>query len=333
MRQLEIRNWARLQHYKAGKNARGAPPWIKLYTRLLDDPEFMELSSVERGNLMMLWILASHMGGRIPASEAYLRRRLNTPELRLAPLIAAGWLTDPEGGERETPTGGGPEVQGTPGSVDGGQDPMVAAADEILGSGPDAHATESNPRISDVEEILGRNPCAATGCENPRNFLGQIKKEKKRKKEEPIPKSRDRARASDASPTPIGAIIGNLSDPVSTAQIVVGGSALGPEPLAQRIVNLTGEPHWRSWWTTVLSQLLERPAGYLELADAVRHVADAQDPGTRAVKDVGEMREPGKYLVGRITRIMRAHRLRWPTFPQKGAPAVAAEGGKAYGRG
>lgn len=51
---LRVKNWGELQHYSKRR-----PSWIKLYARLLLDDRFTELSESERGQLMMIWVVAS----------------------------------------------------------------------------------------------------------------------------------------------------------------------------------------------------------------------------------------------------------------------------------
>lgn len=89
-RVLSVKNWARFQHYKKRN-----PPWIKLYTAILDDDNFACLPDAAKGQLVSLWALASRRGNRIPYKVAYLRDALNvTGKLYVEELIAAGWLID-----------------------------------------------------------------------------------------------------------------------------------------------------------------------------------------------------------------------------------------------
>lgn len=85
---LQIRNWSRFQHYKSRN-----PPWIKVYTALLDDFEFHALPEATQLALIYLWLLAARQDNRIPNDPDWLRERLG---MRQPPdvgaLIAGGWL-------------------------------------------------------------------------------------------------------------------------------------------------------------------------------------------------------------------------------------------------
>lgn len=90
IRVLSVKNWARFQHYKKRN-----PPWVKLYTAILDDENFASLPDAAKGQLVSLWALAARRGNRIPFKVAYLRDTLNvTGKLYIEELIAAGWLID-----------------------------------------------------------------------------------------------------------------------------------------------------------------------------------------------------------------------------------------------
>lgn len=85
---LWIKNFERFQHYK-DRN----PPWIKLYTALLSDPEFLKLPEAAQAQLIKLWLLAAQMGNPLPNDPRLLRGKIwCTGRLYLADLIVAGWL-------------------------------------------------------------------------------------------------------------------------------------------------------------------------------------------------------------------------------------------------
>lgn len=94
---LGIKNWGEFQHYK-DRN----PPWIKLHRALLDDYEFCALPDDTKAHLVLIWLLASQSGGRVPAEPTFLASKIGArkpPNLKL--LIAAGFLI-PERGASET---------------------------------------------------------------------------------------------------------------------------------------------------------------------------------------------------------------------------------------
>jgi hypothetical protein len=68
---IEIANWDRFQHYK-DRN----PPWIKNYTELLHNPNYLELPLRLRGILHGLWLLYAASHRKLPASTSYINRAL-----------------------------------------------------------------------------------------------------------------------------------------------------------------------------------------------------------------------------------------------------------------
>jgi len=69
-----IKNWGEYQHYKTG---RANPSWVKLYKKLLDDPEWFSLPPAAAKFLISAWLVASETNGILPASSV-LAFRLRT---------------------------------------------------------------------------------------------------------------------------------------------------------------------------------------------------------------------------------------------------------------
>lgn len=88
---LRIKNWEKFQHYQTGRNAQATPPWIKVHTKMIDDFDFMSMSAERRGQLILLWILASKDGGFIPNDARYLRKRLQC-NVDLSFFLENGWV-------------------------------------------------------------------------------------------------------------------------------------------------------------------------------------------------------------------------------------------------
>jgi len=88
MQYLKIKNWEDFQHYK-DRN----PPWIKLHRTLLTDYEFNCLQDASKLHLMLIWLLASQTGNRIPNDPRYLQHamHLDSPP-NLKELIDKGFL-------------------------------------------------------------------------------------------------------------------------------------------------------------------------------------------------------------------------------------------------
>lgn len=87
---LHIRNWNRWQSYRKG---RGQPPWIKLHRRVMRNPDWVELSDAQRGQLVAMWLLAADRAGEIPEDPAVIRKLCyldNEPDLNA--FIEKGWI-------------------------------------------------------------------------------------------------------------------------------------------------------------------------------------------------------------------------------------------------
>jgi len=85
---LAVKNFAAFQHYKD----RG-PVWIKLYTRLLEDYDFLALSDAARSQLMLIWLVASRTHNRIPDDARWISHAIHASgPVKLAELKRAGFL-------------------------------------------------------------------------------------------------------------------------------------------------------------------------------------------------------------------------------------------------
>ena len=71
MAMIKIRNWSRWQSYPKG---RGQPPWIKLHRKVMRDPNWVELTDAQRGQLIAIWLLAADHDGEIPSSPCIIQR-------------------------------------------------------------------------------------------------------------------------------------------------------------------------------------------------------------------------------------------------------------------
>jgi hypothetical protein len=84
---LAIRNWADYQHYKDRD-----PLWIKVYSRLLDDADFLALPEAAQAQLVKLWLVASRCKNRIRDDKQFLQHALHTNRLHIETLIAARFV-------------------------------------------------------------------------------------------------------------------------------------------------------------------------------------------------------------------------------------------------
>jgi hypothetical protein len=94
-RYFKVKNFERFQHYK-DRN----PVWIKLYNELLDDYEFGALPDHLKGQLLLIWLLASRMENKIPFDAAWVAKRINAnSDVDLDALAGAGFIEPWESGD------------------------------------------------------------------------------------------------------------------------------------------------------------------------------------------------------------------------------------------
>jgi hypothetical protein len=87
---LRVHDWRQWQSYRSD---RGQPPWIKVHRSLARDPKWAQLTDVERGQLVSLWLLAADHDGEIPADPCMLRKLcLMDTEPDLERLVSLGLL-------------------------------------------------------------------------------------------------------------------------------------------------------------------------------------------------------------------------------------------------
>lgn len=95
------------------------------------------------------------------------------------------------------------------------------------------------------------------------------------------------------------------------------GSIFGPD-IVTRIQAVTRDgDSWKSWWESVVSAF--DAAGRIgEVEEAVKRAQDATNPAIRAAKDIGEIKQPGRWLASHLLRVAREAGIRVPNMP-KGA--------------
>lgn len=52
---IVVRNWERFQHPDTLRGE-GIPPWFRVYTKLVHNPDFAGLTELERGLLLTIWV-------------------------------------------------------------------------------------------------------------------------------------------------------------------------------------------------------------------------------------------------------------------------------------
>jgi hypothetical protein len=87
-RTFHIPNWEELQHYKDR-----SPPWIKLYTRLLENYGFASLPDHCKAHLIGIWLLASRSNNELPYDSEWIGKRINaTQKVELDLLMALEFI-------------------------------------------------------------------------------------------------------------------------------------------------------------------------------------------------------------------------------------------------
>lgn len=86
---LTVKNWREHQHYK---NKAGAPPWIKLYRKILTDYDIRSMNEADRFKLIAVWVLAAESEGVIPNDPAYIAGCIGVKRIDLNLLVSRGFL-------------------------------------------------------------------------------------------------------------------------------------------------------------------------------------------------------------------------------------------------
>jgi hypothetical protein len=84
---LAVKDWHRFQHY-SDRN----PPWIKFYTDLLVNVDFLQLPEIAQAQLAKLWLLRAQFG-RLPNEPKLLAGKIGVKgKFHLQAIIDAGFL-------------------------------------------------------------------------------------------------------------------------------------------------------------------------------------------------------------------------------------------------
>jgi len=88
---MKIKKWKKFQHYKKRR-----PPWIRLYTELMDDLDWHCIPGDSAKVLVMLWLLASEdpeLEGHLPPMKKIcFRLRMDENEVMRHLSILSSWL-------------------------------------------------------------------------------------------------------------------------------------------------------------------------------------------------------------------------------------------------
>lgn len=91
-RWIVIPRWDEFQHPDVTRS--DSTPWIRVYTRLLDDPEYLDLTPVQKATLFGLWITYAKSRRNIPENTSKLSRKVGVRVTKrtLAALNHAGFI-------------------------------------------------------------------------------------------------------------------------------------------------------------------------------------------------------------------------------------------------
>ena len=85
---FQVTNLEEYQHYKDR-----APPWIKLHTKTLESYDFSRLQDASKAHLMLIWLLASRTGNKLPYDPTWVGARINARDpVDLDELQALGFI-------------------------------------------------------------------------------------------------------------------------------------------------------------------------------------------------------------------------------------------------
>ena len=89
-----IRRWDEFQTMQKKRGKPWAPPWVKLYLSLLDQPAYIDLSPENRSLLVGLWMLFARTRGTVTKETRKLSRQLHqrVTERQLAALNHDGFI-------------------------------------------------------------------------------------------------------------------------------------------------------------------------------------------------------------------------------------------------
>lgn len=88
MNTFSIKDWEEFQHYKDR-----APPWIKLYNKLLENYQFGRLQDASKAHLILIWLLASRSSNCLPYDAEWVANKISaTSPVDLEELVRAGFI-------------------------------------------------------------------------------------------------------------------------------------------------------------------------------------------------------------------------------------------------
>jgi len=111
MKILYCTNFDELHHHKDRR-----PPWLKIHSNWLDEPEFEILSDTTRLQVILCWLLAARTDNQIPYDKEWIERRISTP-VDLETLVATPYFAEGESHEIQHSQQKGTEKDGPTGEI------------------------------------------------------------------------------------------------------------------------------------------------------------------------------------------------------------------------
>lgn len=166
MKYLRVKNWEKYQHYTDRR-----PPWIKIYTELLDgdDIQYSLLPDASKLLLIHLWLLASRHENLVPFDQRWLSTRLNVrSRVNIEPLVAAGFVAVVDVADDSICQPDSPDFDASNASISG-------AFDHISSLSLLCVSVSGVPGAPDFEEIWRRYPRRKGRKAALRHFASSVK--------------------------------------------------------------------------------------------------------------------------------------------------------------
>jgi hypothetical protein len=157
---IVIPKWEEFQHRDAARSK--VPPWVKTWTRLLSDDDFLDLSHHLRGVLLGIWLEYARSTRQLRGSTVALTRRLGqrVTARDLESLSDAGFIAFSASKPASDPAGTSASPDG-----DRDRDPPTPTTSSRTTPSPRARGTNprrrgTNPRTADAATFA----CGVGGC-------------------------------------------------------------------------------------------------------------------------------------------------------------------------
>lgn len=152
----------------------------------------------------------------------------------------------------------------------------------------------------------------ANGMANARQSSGLIVRSKKLELDPPKIDLRSRNARAPESGNAVPASVAQIFGEFQSDHFL--------ENLLERIFAVARDgPAWRGWWCQALECIREHGELVSELEGALSYAEDCACPVTRQRKDLGELKQPGSYLAGKLMFSARREKVVLPPIPKSGA--------------